>query len=410
MGNTTTQTGNLSNTQLSNLLEFAQKLNMLQSVDDIAWETVCFVARYLNVDDCVFYACHITRPTLIQLAAYGPHKSALREILNPIEIDLGSGIVGTVAQTGVGENIGDTSLDPRYIVDDDIRLSELSVPIVSRGHTYGVIDTEHTDRNYYTQDQFEFVTLIAQQVAPVLAAVLLEQTLNSKDFARQATSAFLRVMKHNVMTPLSVVLMKSQILSKGVYGETTPKQQRAIDQITDNTRVVVGLLGDVFEYVHLESGHVPLRLQTTTVQNIEAELVGKLAVLTQQAGIRLNIQNDVANNEIEVDHALIVKAIQRVCQIACQDMQQNDQLLVTFRMDAEELIIEVMNYLPAITRMELQTMLRPFGNIRDDQENILNSRHGLELTLVQQTLELHAGTLEISNLEDSNVFLLRIPV
>ncbi len=410
MANVKTQTGELNNAQLSSLLDFAQKLNGLRSVDDIAWETVCYIARYLEVEDCIFYAMHVTKPCLVQLAAYGPHKSALREILNPIEIQLGSGIVGTVAQTGQGEKIADTRLDPRYIVDDAPRLSEMAVPIISRGRVFGVIDTEHPDLDHYTDAQFAYVNLITQQVAPVLASVLLEQRLNSTDFARHASTSFLRVMQHNTMTPLSVTLMKAQILNHGIYGDLSDKQQQAVGQIIESTRAVTGMLQDVFEYVRLDSGNLPLVLSKTTAQAVEADVARKLSPLLQAARIRVMFVNRVPQSPIQIDHGLVVKAILRICQVASQDMHQNDQLLITFQRSAHELVVEVQNYLPAISRAKLQTMLRPFGNIRDDQENGLTSRHGLELILAQQSLRLHRGELEISNLENSNLFVIRIPL
>ena len=51
----------------------------------------------------------------------------------PIEIEIGKGIVGYVARSGVAEIIPDTTLDSRYIVDDEKRYSEITVPLVSDG-------------------------------------------------------------------------------------------------------------------------------------------------------------------------------------------------------------------------------------------------------------------------------------
>ena len=91
---------------------------------------------------------------LKQIAAYGD-KLSKGEILNHIRIPLGSGIVGTVAKTGVYEVIADTSKDPRYIVDDKIRLSEITVPIIAENEIIGVIDSEHSSRNFFNEDHLE---------------------------------------------------------------------------------------------------------------------------------------------------------------------------------------------------------------------------------------------------------------
>ena len=54
-----------------------------------------------------------------------------------MEIPVGKGIVGSVAETGKAELIKDTSKDPRYIVDDQLRYSEISVPIISDNKVLG---------------------------------------------------------------------------------------------------------------------------------------------------------------------------------------------------------------------------------------------------------------------------------
>ncbi|MEI9909964.1 MAG: GAF domain-containing protein [Bacteroidota bacterium] len=61
-------------------------------------------------------------------------------------IEVGKGIVGSVASSGKAEIITDTTKDPRYIVDDERRFSEISVPIVYDGKVLGVIDCEHSKK------------------------------------------------------------------------------------------------------------------------------------------------------------------------------------------------------------------------------------------------------------------------
>ena len=111
-------------------------------VQEIAWELVNAIGNYLSTDDCVIYILNQERQELDQIAAYG-NKAVGRTVIDKISIPLGTGIVGTVAKTGVPELISNTSKDSRYIIDDDIRLSELAVPIFYENEVIGVIDSEH---------------------------------------------------------------------------------------------------------------------------------------------------------------------------------------------------------------------------------------------------------------------------
>jgi two-component sensor histidine kinase len=74
--------------------------------------------------------------------------------------------VGAVASSGIAEKIDNTAEDDRYITDDEQRLSELAVPIIAKdGMVIGVIDTEHPDRSYYTQEHVDVLTTIASITA-----------------------------------------------------------------------------------------------------------------------------------------------------------------------------------------------------------------------------------------------------
>jgi two-component system LytT family sensor kinase len=91
-------------------------------IDDILWDVVRLAVARLDLEDCVIYLLDRDRGDLVQRAAFGPKNPKEREILNPIRLQLGRGIVGSVALSGKVELISDTRQDPRYVQDDEMRL------------------------------------------------------------------------------------------------------------------------------------------------------------------------------------------------------------------------------------------------------------------------------------------------
>ncbi|MBL4604707.1 MAG: GAF domain-containing protein, partial [Flavobacteriaceae bacterium] len=123
------------------------------------------------------------------------------------------GIVGTVAKTGIPEIISDTSIDDRYIVDDKNRLSEISVPIIANGEIIGVIDSEHTSRNFFTQDHLKtlqtIASLAATQLKNALSLQLREKAEREKETvlkdlkkSNQELNDFAHVVSHDLKSPL----------------------------------------------------------------------------------------------------------------------------------------------------------------------------------------------------------------
>lgn len=156
---------------------FATSLLEQHTEDDILWDLAKNCISQFGFVDCVVYLLDPEREVLVQKAALGAKSPAGRVIVNPIALPLGKGIVGSVAASGKAELIGDTSRDPRYVVDDQQRLSEITVPIIADGTVIGVIDSEHPQRNFFTPEHLKMLTAIASLCANKLVRARAELKL-----------------------------------------------------------------------------------------------------------------------------------------------------------------------------------------------------------------------------------------
>ena len=183
------------------------------SIHEIAWEITKNTIGLLGFEDCVIYLLNKETNLLSQIAAFGNLKSSNSTVIDQIEIPLGQGIVGTVAKTGIPEIIEDTSKDSRYIIDDKIRYSEISVPIIAEGEIIGVIDSEHTSKNFFTIDHLKTLQTIAGLAATQLKNALSlelkqkaekENALLLKDLRKsnQELNDFAHVVSHDLKSPL----------------------------------------------------------------------------------------------------------------------------------------------------------------------------------------------------------------
>ena len=162
---------------LNSIYEFSAVLLKKNTIQEIVWEATQMVINDLDFVDCVIYLFDDDGETLVQSAAHGPKKSVKNEINDPINIPVGEGIVGAVARSGKYELINDTSKDPRYIVDDQKRLSELAVPIIADGEIIGVIDSEHPRKDFYSKDHVEKLQTISGLIATRLKNAISQEKL-----------------------------------------------------------------------------------------------------------------------------------------------------------------------------------------------------------------------------------------
>ena len=140
---------------------FATSLFNKESIEEVLWDITKNVIHKLGFVDCVIYELDTKSNKLLQRAAYGPKNPHHRTIYKRISIELGSGIVGSVALTKQPELILNTNNDPRYIIDDEARLSEICVPIIINNNLFGIIDSEHPEANFFTEKHLHLLQIIA---------------------------------------------------------------------------------------------------------------------------------------------------------------------------------------------------------------------------------------------------------
>lgn len=158
--------------------DFAISVHNETTVDAVIWHLTEHCIERLGFVDCVVYLVDEMRNLMVQRAAYGPKNPRPRIIDNPLEIPIGRGIVGSVALKGKSELVNNVETDDRYIVDDQERASELAVPMLFKNRVIGVIDSEHPQPNFYTEEHKLTLELLAATASTKIAQVRSEEQRN----------------------------------------------------------------------------------------------------------------------------------------------------------------------------------------------------------------------------------------
>ena len=242
------------------LTRLASALAQAEDLDAVLWAVAHEAIALMGLEDCVIYVIDGARNVCIQRAAYGPKNPQGYDIYQPIEIPVGQGIVGQVAATGLPVRVEDVSRDPRYIVDDAVRASELAVPIMHNGRVIGVLDSEHSTPAFYTAEHEETFVAIASIAANRFAAAVLQlQLVAARDLAEQAVRSkrdFLVMMSHELRTPMNGIIGLSSILMKG---SVDPLQENLLRELNQSARSLMTMLDDVLTVADLGMDRVELQ-------------------------------------------------------------------------------------------------------------------------------------------------------
>lgn len=258
---------------------FANSSSEHSSTEDILWDIARNCISRLGFEDCVIYLVDEQRNMLVQRAAYGDKSPKDFEIINPIEIPIGMGITGTVAKTGESLIIQDTSKDLRYIVDDERRASELTVPIIHEGKVIGVIDSEHRKANFFKETHLRTIKAIAEICSTKISKAIANEAvrkaelelslLNNKMMESKFKNLRLQMNPHflfNILTTIQYLIVSQQTNKASSYLNIFSGFLRSILQYAENT--VVSLqeeLRILKMYIELES----LCLDETFTWNVD---------------------------------------------------------------------------------------------------------------------------------------------
>ncbi len=189
--------------KLRMLLEITRKISRSLNLEEVLAHVMDTLDQLLPYDAAGIYIIrrdpHMSEGGTTSLVF---HAEAVRgydiEELMELRLRLGQGLIGWVAQMGEAVVVPDVRQDARYVNARKETRSEVVAPIISNDSVIGVFDLESDDLNAYTEEDKQFLMLLASQVAIIVEKAMLHEQLVEKkrleaqlEVARQVQLALL---------------------------------------------------------------------------------------------------------------------------------------------------------------------------------------------------------------------------
>ena len=364
----------MKNSQFEDILiYFSKSLMGKVNEEDILWDLAKNCIAKLGFVDCVVYLVDHENNLLVQKAAYGPKNPKDRKLYKPVEINIGDGITGHVAQSGLAEIIKDTSKDIRYIEDDALRLSEICVPISYEGTIYGVIDCEHPQANFFTDHHLKMLSAIASICAIKMKSIRDNLALmEEKDRLLEIKEEMLELKLKTLNSQLNPHFVFNS-LNSIQYFITTEKKKLALEYLSTFSKLVRFYLNQ------LERDTVSLREE---IEMLNAFL--KLQKLRYDGSFNYGVT--ILEGPDKVDEAtipsLVVQTLfENVIERSMSKQQKNQLFNIDFKVLDNSVIMEVQHKSP---NMDSFTENHPEHRESilqwEDQINLLNSIKNYTIT------------------------------
>jgi signal transduction histidine kinase len=299
-------------------------VNSELSLDEMLGQIVGLTAQISSCDACLIYLVEPEAGELVLRASQLPH----RRRFGTVRMKMGEGVTGWVAQnrTPVSLSSG-AARDSRFkavpTLIEDTYEAFLSVPLLHRGETVGVVNVHHLDPHDHSTEETAAISLIGDMMSSAIAKKLLEeeharlaehdrQLQQDRDHLEEAVakrtvelqaaneqlraakdraedmarlkSAFLANMSHEIRTPMNAMLgMTGLVLETELTGE-----QREFLQIAkDSADALLTLINDILDFSNLDAGKVTLDRSEFNLRKAFDEAVASQAPAARQKGLEL---------------------------------------------------------------------------------------------------------------------------
>lgn len=239
----------------------------------------------------------------------------------------------------------------------------------------------------------------------------LKQTNMDLARAMHAKDEFLASMSHELRSPLHAVLLTTETLAEGVYGELKAPQALALRAIIESGQHLLELINDILDVAKIEAGKLELILSPVSVLDV----CRAAQRLVQEPALkkRLNIvtEFDPQAKIITADERRLKQILVNLLSNAVKYTPQGGQIGLTVHAEPET---EVMRFTvwdtgAGISSENLEKLFKPFVQL----DNSLTREHtgtGLGLSLVRGMVELHGGSVSVESvLNEGSRFTISLP-
>ena len=353
-------------------------------------------------------------------AATAEMYRAHREGRRHIEFHNLKTLFGAAVTSGETVIANDPSNDPRSGGRPDGHppmLSFLGVPLHHGGEMVGMVGLANRPGGYddalvsFLEPLFASVGTIIGAVRMEAARAEAEQAVRESRVALVAAAAaqranaakteFLSRMSHELRTPLNAVLGFAQLLRMDVTHPLTPAQAQWAQHIENAGGHLLAMINDVLDLSRIESGSMPLSLDTVSVALVVDEALALVSALATEGGVRVRVDGapdaERGHGQVRADHLRLRQVLVNLIGNAVKYNRRGGAVTIAWALSAHgtQLQLEVSDTGRGMSAEQLAHLFEPFNRLGADATTIEGT--GIGLVISQRLVQTMGGELEVSS-------------
>jgi len=238
----------------------------------------------------------------------------------------------------------------------------------------------------------------------------LEESLRRLRELQKVRDDLMKMIVHDLKTPLTSVLATLEMARDGDFGALTPPQARALSDAEGKAEDLLALIEDLLEVARIEEQTITLQPEAIAPAALLAEIVYDWGLRFQQEGATATV--DVADDApvFHADKVLVKRVLSNLVQNALVHTAGPVRLVLAARSDPNGILITVEDDGPGIPSEYQEIIFRKFERVRAANAPRVRSS-GLGLTFCRLAVESHGGRIWVKSAEGAgSTFYVQLPI
>jgi len=238
----------------------------------------------------------------------------------------------------------------------------------------------------------------------------LEDTLRKLREVEKMRDDLMKMIVHDLKTPLTSVLATTEMLIDGDFGPLTDRQRSMLTDAEGKAEDLLALIGDLLEVSRIEEATMTLDLQPIAPAALLSEVINEWSIRFQQEGATATV--DVADDApvFEADKGLLKRVIGNLVQNALTHSATAVTLLLSARREDDGILFTVADNGPGIPPQYHEVIFHKFERVKTPNVPRVRSS-GLGLAFCRLVVEAHGGRIWVQSTEGAgSAFHILLPV
>ena len=232
----------------------------------------------------------------------------------------------------------------------------------------------------------------------LLSAIFFFYAAQKERHLNQLKSELMANVSHELKTPLSVVRMFADMLRSG----RVPSEQRRLeylDIICRESERLTSLIDNVLDFSALETGKGPYRLKRGDLGEAIGRALDAFRYRSEQDGVEIRLGRSEGLPPVLIDQEAIALAVINLLDNA---VKYGGSAEVSVQAERDSVTVRIEDRGPGIASEDQEKVFEAFYRL-DRSRSRETGGTGLGLTVAQNIIRAHGGTIALSNRADGGL-------